>query len=156
MSLTYDVRITGTPALEAALSRIKTAMGTSVYQILDTTAMQIKGDLVATAPMFKGNLKSSFIIQKSSRDSRYIGTRQAGHQYGQAVESGGGPMGYVNIDDLQRRIGGTKKDSFLFARWLKRTGKAIRPPSYFVKAVADESKYLFLNNVRNLLSQVVR
>jgi hypothetical protein len=160
-SVTYRVVLEGDQQFLSKLNTIaqKTKVGTS--EILDDVAGTSAVMMQQNAPVFTGRLKNSIDWEIGSNPmTREIGPQSDGSRfspdkYGTYVDSGGGPSGMPNVDDIGDRMGLSKRDAFAFAKYLRATGKAYRTPTYFVAKVANKVRSIFMLAVNRLFAEAV-
>lgn len=152
--MNYKATLTGDAAFLKHLQVIASNLSVGTEEILDRTADSAKSMMIDQAPVFTGKLKASIDILDRKAGRRTIGT---GLNYGIYVEQGGGPRGLPNISDLENRIFyGGKRGAWAFAKYLQRTGRAIREASWFIKKVATVAQSLFESEVYRLLRIATR
>ena len=152
--MNYKVTLTGDAAFLKHLQVIANNLSVGTEEILDRTAESAKSMMIDQAPVFTGKLKESIDILNKKAGYRAVGT---GLNYGKYVEQGGGTRGLPNVSDLENRVFyGGKRGAWAFAKYLQRTGKAIREASWFVKRTASVAQSLFESEVYRLLRIATR
>jgi hypothetical protein len=159
---TYRVTLQGDTQLIKKLETISIKMKTGSADVLDKTAGDCSDLMQTYAPVFTGKLKESIDWKVGDTPlSREIGPQHDGGEfppsnYGIYVDSGGGPSGMPNVNDIGDRMGLSDREAFAFAKYLKLTGKAVRTPTFFVGKVADKANSIFRMNVERLFQEAIR
>lgn len=157
----YTITINGTEELMKKFEAIQSNFGTSVDGVMKEVASDLRDTMENNAPVFTGRLKSSIEVTKGDQKYSYVigpsaddGSRFPPSKYGEFVDTGGGPSGMPNVDDIGDRLGLSDREAFAFAKYLKLTGKAIRTPTFFVKKVALIAEKVLMDKIQSLLSKI--
>jgi hypothetical protein len=157
----YKVTLTGDKAFVQKLNTIASKLKTGTGDVLDKTSSEATKLMQQYAPVFTGKLKQSIDWEETGPLSREIGPKTDGSKfspdkYGTYVDSGGGPSGMPNVDDIGDRMGIGPREAFAFSKFLRSTGKAFRTPTYFVGKVAGKITSIFESSVNKLFAEAIK
>jgi len=135
----YTIMIEGIDEAKKAVSSIPEDIKKYSDEILNRITDEAVITMEENAPDFTGTLKESIGSIHINPNETIVGPLGAGENllyppshYAYAVEHGKGPHRLPNPTDIALRLGIDIEEAFAFAKWLQRTGKAVRQTNAFV------------------------